>query len=152
MNTLMKRYKQLLELSPSEVYIIFVALFLLPITAILLKIKGFNQTQRILNQLSKNGSDSELSKERQKAKAQSITRMVSITASYGPCRVKCLNKSLVSRWLLRKRGITSDLKIGASKDSSENFNAHAWLEIQGVVINDSKDVGSRFSVFDSERL
>ena len=147
MNTLIKRYKQLLELSSYEFYIIFIAILLLPVAAILLKVKGFKHTQDILSQLSKNVSDSDLAKETQLAKAQNITRMVSIAAAYGPIRVKCLNKSLVSQWLLRKKGIMSDLKIGIGKDSSISFNAHAWLEIQGVVLNDVKDVRGRFSVF-----
>ena len=143
----------MLELSPSEVYILFIAMFILPVTGLLLKLKGFKQTQRILNRFSKKVPlKSDLSKECQLAKAQSITRMVSIMAAHGPFRAKCLNKSLVSRCLLQRKGIETELKIGASNDSSASFNAHAWLEFQGVVINDSKDVGDRFSVFNSERL
>ena len=152
MNTFKKRYKQLLELSPSEIYVIFISLLLLPVVAILLKVKGFKQTQHIMSQFSKNAADSNLPKEFQLNKAQNITRMVSIAASFGAFRVKCLSKSLLSQWLLQRKGIISDLKIGTGKDVSASFNAHAWLEIQGVVINESQDVRRRFSVFNSERL
>jgi hypothetical protein len=39
------------------------------------------------------------------------------------------------------------LRIGVSRPTGQ-FEAHAWIEFQGTVINDRLDVGQRFSTFD----
>jgi hypothetical protein len=69
---------------------------------------------------------------------------------------KCLSQSLVLWHLLRRQGIKSELRIGFNKNdhhrsaAGDNFNAHAWVECQGVVLNDSPGVHERFVVFDEK--
>ncbi len=50
--------------------------------------------------------------------------------------------------MMRRRGIGTELRIGARKDN-ECFEAHAWVEIDGAVLNDTEDVDNRFSPFPS---
>jgi hypothetical protein len=50
-------------------------------------------------------------------------------------------------WLLLGQGIHADLRIGVTRPQGQ-FEAHAWIEYQGVVINDRQDVGRRYSVFE----
>jgi Transglutaminase-like superfamily len=59
----------------------------------------------------------------------------------------CLEQSLVLRWLLGRRGIPGDLRIGARK-RAERFEAHAWVELGGVVLNDPGEDHLHFSRFD----
>jgi hypothetical protein len=61
-------------------------------------------------------------------------------------RATCLPRSLALWWLLRRRGIAADLRIGVRKEGGR-FEAHAWTEWRGTVLNDGDDVGERFAVF-----
>ena len=49
-------------------------------------------------------------------------------------------------WLLRRRGMESELRIGVRK-KAEVLEAHAWVEYQGCVLNDRSDVDQHFSPF-----
>ncbi len=85
-------------------------------------------------------SDSALEKARQAA------RMVSIAAAHTLCQTSCLDRSLVLCVLLRRMGIDADLHLGVKKDGGV-FSAHAWVELDGEVINDTADVRERFAPF-----
>ncbi len=58
----------------------------------------------------------------------------------------CLTRSLLLGWLLRRRGVASQLRIGV-KMSNGSLAAHAWVEYEGVPINDQPDVGEQFAAF-----
>jgi hypothetical protein len=64
-----------------------------------------------------------------------------------PGRVSCLHKSLTLWWLLRRRGVGAELRVGVRKPGSR-LEAHAWVERDGMVLNDDPDVRQRFSSFD----
>lgn len=59
----------------------------------------------------------------------------------------CLTRSLFLRWLLRFYGTTSDLRIGVRFENGE-FAAHAWVEKDGVPVNDQPEVVAGFAAFD----
>jgi Transglutaminase-like superfamily len=79
--------------------------------------------------------------------ARETWRLVQWAARYGPYRGNCLSQSLTLWWLLRRQGLESDLRIGVST-AGGRFEAHAWIEFQGIVVNDRPDVRERFGVFD----
>jgi hypothetical protein len=56
----------------------------------------------------------------------------------------CLPRSLMLCWLLRRRGIDSQLHIGVRKGNGK-MEAHAWVERNGVILNDQPDVNERFA-------
>jgi hypothetical protein len=45
---------------------------------------------------------------------------------------KCLIMSLTTRWMLKKRKITSELSLGADIIQKEKFTAHAWIKAEGM--------------------
>ncbi len=49
-------------------------------------------------------------------------------------------------WLLRRQGVASELRIGVRKEQGR-FEAHAWVEREGVALNDGSDVNVRFAAF-----
>jgi len=61
--------------------------------------------------------------------------------------VTCLTRSLLLRWLLRRYGTASDLRIGVRFDDGELL-AHAWVEQDGIPINDRPEVVARYAAFD----
>ncbi len=73
--------------------------------------------------------------------------MVNIAAAYGLYRATCLPRSLTLWWLLGCQGISTELRLGARQVAGQ-FEAHAWVEYQGAVLNDTEDVQQRFATFD----
>jgi len=59
--------------------------------------------------------------------------------------ISCLLRSAATVWLLRKRGVPAALLIGAQEMP---FRAHAWVEVDGRVVNDKPYVKEIYSVLD----
>jgi len=76
--------------------------------------------------------------------------LVSVAARRGPIRGNCVSRSLTLWWLLRRRGLPSDFRVGVRTDTGR-LEAHAWIEYGGAVVNDRADVHLRFTPF-TERL
>jgi hypothetical protein len=62
-------------------------------------------------------------------------------------RVKCLTRSVALARLLASRGVASELRIGVMKDAGM-LNAHAWVEWNGVVLNDRPHCIAQYAAFD----
>lgn len=63
----------------------------------------------------------------------------------------CLTRSLLLRWLLRRFGTASDLRIGVCFKQGK-LTAHAWVEKDGAPVNDRPEVVARFAAFDQPVL
>ena len=74
--------------------------------------------------------------------------LVSWAARYCPQSPTCLIRALVLWFLLARRGITCDLRLGIEKDA-RTFEAHAWVEWCGKPVMESPDVRQRYAVFDT---
>ncbi|OAD22599.1 hypothetical protein THIOM_001585, partial [Candidatus Thiomargarita nelsonii] len=123
------------------------AFLLLPLVALSLKFWGVKRTQTGLARLLP-ATELPLSSEVRLPKVVKTIRMVQLAARYCQPWANCLKKSLVLWSLLRHQGINSELRIGVRRET-ENFEAHAWVECEGVALNDTQDVRSRFAMFDS---
>ncbi len=64
---------------------------------------------------------------------------------------RCLSQSLAMRCLLQRKGITSALKIGVNQIHG-HFDAHAWLERDGILINDHPSVITNYFVLPESKL
>lgn len=64
---------------------------------------------------------------------------------------RCLSQSLVMRFLLSRKGISSELKIGISHATGQ-FDAHAWLERDGILLNDHPAVIAKYVVLPVVKL
>jgi hypothetical protein len=60
-------------------------------------------------------------------------------------RVACLQRSAVATWLLRRQGIPGELVIGYR---AVPFESHAWVEVDGAIVNDLPQYQSKFTVLD----
>ncbi len=60
-------------------------------------------------------------------------------------QVQCLQRSAATVCLLRKLGTAAELVIGAQPLP---FRAHAWVEVQGIVINDKLSTTQTYAVLD----
>jgi transglutaminase-like putative cysteine protease len=55
----------------------------------------------------------------------------------------CLTKSLALAWLLRRRGIAAQVRVGVR--TADGFESHAWVDLDGVALTDDRDTKGRFA-------
>ena len=60
-------------------------------------------------------------------------------------RAACLQRSVIATWLLRRRGLRAELVIGYRPLP---FESHAWVEVDGRIVNDRPQYQQVFSVLD----
>lgn len=80
------------------------------------------------------------------ADIQALGALVNIAARHTLGPRTCLTRSLLLGWLLQRRGVASELRIGVRLTQGE-LAAHAWVECQGIPVNDRPDVGVQFASF-----
>jgi hypothetical protein len=57
----------------------------------------------------------------------------------------CLQRSVVATWMLRRHGLAAELVIGCRPIP---FESHAWVELDGRVLNDLQQYRNVFTVLD----
>ena len=60
-------------------------------------------------------------------------------------RAMCLQRSMVATWLLRRQGIRAEMVIGYRPLP---FESHAWVEVDGQIVNDRPQYQRAFRVLD----
>ena len=78
------------------------------------------------------------------AKAQRYARSIDLAARHHRPRAQCLHRSLVLHAWLRRDGLPSELRIGVRRDGTA-LSAHAWVELDGEVVNDEAAWVARFA-------
>jgi hypothetical protein len=82
------------------------------------------------------------------AVARMVTRAAESAARHLFFRPNCLVQSLALLRMLRTRGIGAELQIGA-RSRAGKFEAHAWVELGGVALNDATETGAAFVPFEA---
>lgn len=134
-----------MQLTWQERWLLLQAFAVLPLIAIGLHLMNFQKLRSLLLRFSPVPvsvcGDSALQL------ATSISRLVQAAASRMPFTISCLVRSTTLWWFLRRQGIPSDMRIGINQQQ-EGFHAHAWVEINGVVLNDRADIHEQYSAFE----
>ncbi len=78
--------------------------------------------------------------------ANRIARMSAVVARRLFFCPSCLERSIALSCVLRRRGIDAKIHFGGRKNG-EQFEAHAWVECAGTVLNDPSDEYRRFVAF-----
>ncbi len=126
------------------------ALFLLPLTHLSLKTMGYARTVRTIEKQISIPEKTEPDSSRENLNnAVEAARIVSIAAHYGLYRATCLRRSLVLIILLRRQGIESKIYFGVQMHD-QGIEAHAWVEIQEIVINDHPDIRQQYIPLDDQ--
>jgi hypothetical protein len=79
--------------------------------------------------------------------AREIARIQQAVSRHLVFNASCLEQSLVLWRLAARRGIPAELRIGARKQAGR-FEAHAWVELGNLVLNDSGEAHLHFAPFD----
>lgn len=138
----MRRLRKYLALSPAGRAIVLRSLLLLPVVASLLKARGMECTRAWLERLGPfaAGDTSTLY-------AREIATLVGAAASL--LRTQCLPRSLVLWHFLRDRSARVEVRLGVTKLVDGSLSAHAWVEFDGLPLNDGPDVFERYAALPS---
>jgi transglutaminase superfamily protein len=144
----MEVWRRFYHLSSGERSIVLGAAGALGTTWLGLRLAGFQRWHRLLSRLTPSKTlEMGLDRSALAESAHSIARLESAAARNMPLRTNCLEQSLVLWWLLRRRGIAAELRIGARKDSNR-FEAHAWVEWEGEALDETNGEHLHFVPFD----
>jgi hypothetical protein len=119
---------------------------LLPLISASLRFRGFRRTHATL-QKRISGLEA-VSSAQSMGVALLAARMVRAAARHGFGHPTCLEESLALWWLLGRQGISSALRIGVRK-SDGRFEAHAWVESEGVALNEPEAMHEHYATFDA---
>lgn len=144
MNSALRRFSKL----PAFERGMFVrAVLLLPVTACAVRLVRLTTVMRWAESLSGcKRLRAKQSPQETHQQALAARRMLETASRYGLARGNCLSKSLVLWHLLRRKGVAANLRVGGRKEDRQ-FAAHAWVELDGVVINDPDGLRQDFVPF-----
>jgi len=77
-------------------------------------------------------------------KIKQIIKLSEIAGRFHIRKMNCLRRCISQEKMLEKRGLKTRMHIGV-RFEEKKLKAHAWLTLQGKVINDSDDVSTRYS-------
>ena len=124
------------------------AMLLLPLLQFTLWLRGFRATQKSL-QARINKSVVTMPDAVATPEVERVCRMVLAAGRHSPMGATCLEHSLALWWLLGRKGITSQLRIGARKAEGK-FLAHAWVERNGEAIGEPEGTHVHYAAFEKE--
>ena len=140
-----KRIAQLRALDRQERHVLFTAIALLPLFSLGLRAFGLVRFQSLLTRRPLPAQVPTA------VDASLLAAQVNRAARHSPLAVSCLARSLLLGWMLRRRGIPGELRIGV-RLAAGTIEAHAWIECGGVPINDRAAITEEFAAFDRPLL
>lgn len=141
-----KNLNKIKQLSAKDWLVLLNAILLLPLIAIGLYMSGYKRTRRFMAHFVPANTTKKKHNIESVRRAEMTARMVDIAAKHGFFRTDCLKKSLVTWWLLGRKGIESEIIFGIQKEEQDLLHAHAWVEYKGVPLGESRDAIQQFTV------
>ena len=126
-----RRLRAALTLLPSDRWTLVQAWFLLLGTDLGLRLLSFRRLQGVLLWGQKDAGDRPQSE--MPATIRRLGWFVDVAARNHLYPMGCLRRSLALQWLLGRRGVTADLRIGVQRQGG-GLSAHAWLEHDGQFV------------------
>ena len=82
--------------------------------------------------------------------ANRVAKAVALVSHLPIVGGSCLPRSLTTWFLLRRRGMDAVVHLGADLSNIDGLPAHAWVEVDGIPLNEAADIGERFGSFGLE--
>lgn len=140
----MSKLKQFFDLSPQDRWLFLHAFFSLPIIEIGIRVFGLKKAMRFLGV-----NAAEIDEKKRVRLADSALHEASLIRSAAhnvPLPARCVARTLYQWRRLLKQGWETEVCIGMDQSGEKGFHAHAWLEHDGVVLNDDPSAISSFQV------
>jgi len=119
---------------------------LLPLLSLSLRLRGFRKTQNFLQAFLT--SPDKTAQTAAPDPSDLTIRMVRAAVRHSPGHPTCLEESLALWWLLARQGFPSELRIGVRKHA-DKFEAHAWVERDGIALNEPEAMHAHYAAFDA---
>lgn len=149
----MSFFSKFRTLSPADYYLLIWASLLLPLVGFRLRIQGF---KKVYQWATAGATHRNQTHDVSGYQPGHVGKLVNFVAIKGVYRAKCLCRSLVLLKLLSNAGLNGELRIGIPKNRNNQphsiLDAHAWVELHGVVINDRENVVKEYAVFELSSL
>jgi len=133
---MMQRFRRFRRLSGFERGIVLEAVIGLPIAWLAVRLLGFRICRAAFEEPARAARNSKALEAGTLDMARRIAHLEAVTATNLFFRTSCLEQSLVLCRMLRRRGMNAGLRIGARKEE-DRFEAHAWVEMEGNVVDGS---------------
>jgi Transglutaminase-like superfamily len=143
-----KAFQRYRELDPEARKLFQRAAVLLPLVALSLRARGFKKTKEALEKRLRVAPSGPVRNEPAGETVERTARSIRAGVRYGLVRPTCLAESLALWYLLRRHGLTTELRIGVRK-TAKKFEAHAWVEFGGVALNQAEQQHRHYAAFDS---
>lgn len=142
--------KRLVRCPLSEKRLLLTSIAVLPLIALSLRFVRFQRVQAALANLSRPSSTTAIPAEGSDFPTEitTICRSVRVAARQYRGRFTCLPQALLLWWLLRRWGITADLRLGGRR-IEQMFEAHAWVEYNGQSLETETQAVASFVPFDT---
>ena len=129
-------YARFVALPADEQRLLVGLMAALPGIALLVRARGVTGTARLLERASGSGPRREADGADTHA-AQRLAQLASIAGRRGVIAVTCLPQALLVEWILRRRGLSPELRVGVRKQA-DALDAHAWVELHGVALGQAE--------------
>lgn len=138
MKFLVERLQKVFGLPPGERFILAEAWVLFFAVELALRLLPFTRLLAICHRRAvKAGEDAKVVGSRSVAR---LAWLVEVAGRHVPLNATCLKQALVLAWILGRRGVPTELRIGVARRPGA-LAAHAWLEREGRVIFGSAATG-----------
>lgn len=122
--------RKLRELPTSERHLLVGLAIVQPLLSLSLRWRGLNATRDWLARRSARGAARQPSVP-ELLHAQRAAHLSAVAGRHGPWRTTCLPQALAIYWLLRRRHLDPELKLGVDRIGA-TADMHAWVELAGV--------------------
>jgi Transglutaminase-like superfamily len=116
-----------------------------------LRLRGYKKTQGWLQEKLNRQNQTAPPVGIQSECVEMTCRMVRAAEHYAPGRATCLEESLLLWYLLRSQDISATVRIGVRKEGTK-FEAHAWVEREGVALNQRDEQHRHYAPFADELI
>lgn len=145
----LERWRRYRNLSLEERGLILRGMVLLSLTVLGLRTMSFRRCREFIRKFSLTPlSPPQIQADRRTEIRGKLVSAMNAVERNGPWRPNCLERSLALWWLLQLKGVDGELLVGGRMNLGR-FEAHAWVEWEGQVLNDSTDVHKHYSRFDA---
>ncbi len=136
---LSRKWGHFAALSASECRLLMRACSMLVLVDLELRLRGWRRCHaRLAAWATRNAAPTDFTPER-------IAWLVARAARNVPWPATCLRRSLVLWALLARAGVATELRLGFRRQAGA-FEAHAWVERDGVPLNDRRDIHEHYTV------
>ncbi len=145
----MNKWRRFRKLPAAQKNTLLWAFIFVPITRVALRLIGFQRWRSILAKAIPRGTALQPVTPELVAEAKMAARMVAAASREGFIHGRCLAESVVLWFLLSRRRVPAELRIGV-RQAAKGFEAHAWVEVQDTIVNDTQDVLQNYVPFNED--